>query len=93
VLGGEDDPVWDGASSAHFALARFLPDGTPRTTLARGAARSRRGRAPLRLRATRAGAPALLTRASIRVRVSARMLAAHRPTVAAATTFTLPATT
>jgi uncharacterized delta-60 repeat protein len=29
VIGGEVDPVWDNDPWAHFALARFLPDGSP----------------------------------------------------------------
>ena len=29
VVGGTDDPVWDGSSLSHFALARFLADGRP----------------------------------------------------------------
>lgn len=32
VVGGWDDPVWDGDSAVHFALARFLPDGRPDPT-------------------------------------------------------------
>jgi uncharacterized delta-60 repeat protein len=29
VVGGTDDPVWDGNPEPHFALARFLADGRP----------------------------------------------------------------
>jgi uncharacterized delta-60 repeat protein len=29
VVGGTDDPVWDGNPLPHFALARFLADGRP----------------------------------------------------------------
>jgi uncharacterized delta-60 repeat protein len=36
VVGGTDDPVWDGSSSPHFALARFLADGTPDPTFGSG---------------------------------------------------------
>jgi uncharacterized delta-60 repeat protein len=36
VVGGTDDPVWDGSSQPHFALARFLADGTPDASFGSG---------------------------------------------------------
>lgn len=36
VIGGQIDPEWDGNPYAHFALARFLADGTPDLTFGSG---------------------------------------------------------
>lgn len=36
VVGGQIDPVWDNDPWAHFALARFLPDGRPDASFGSG---------------------------------------------------------
>ncbi|HEX7301012.1 MAG TPA: hypothetical protein VF257_18590 [Solirubrobacteraceae bacterium] len=61
----------------------------PHVTLARGSARARRGRAHLRLHATVAGVRLLRSSRPVRVRISARVLAPHRPALAVSTTIAL----
>jgi uncharacterized delta-60 repeat protein len=63
---------------------------SPHATLARGSARARAGRTPLRLRTTRAGKRLLGRAGRMRLSVRARLLVAHGPAIAASTTIALP---